>query len=209
VIRVGALLTVVALTSVAQEHLHRGLRFYDTQRYDEAIAEFRDGYALDPDPQFLYALGQAERKKGDCPAAVEAYRAYRRQAPAERQARAAEEQIARCLAASPVLVAPMGVPAVTAPGVTSPPARRRLWTWLGVGFTGAALASAAVVEIVASRHYDDLQRTCAPPAGPGCSNAAIDSLSREINAATGLFVTAGALGAAMVIAIVLESRNAR
>jgi tetratricopeptide (TPR) repeat protein len=207
VIRLVATIVAFALGAAAHEHLERGLRYYDTQRYEEAIREFRDGYALEPDPQFLYALGQAERKRGNCTAAVELYRTYLRSAPTDRQARVAEEQIARCTSAEPVVAAPAAPPPALAP--PSPPPRRRLWTWIGLGVTGAVLASAAAVEIAASSRYDELSRTCAAPLGTGCSNAAIDGLSHEIDAATGLFVAAGALGAATLVAIILESRHRR
>ena len=39
---------------------------------EEAIAAFKQGYQIEPDPQFLYALGQAQRMSGDCAHAVEA-----------------------------------------------------------------------------------------------------------------------------------------
>ena len=45
----------------ARVHLERGLKLYDKQRYDEAIVELRAGLAVDPQPDLLYALGQAER----------------------------------------------------------------------------------------------------------------------------------------------------
>jgi tetratricopeptide (TPR) repeat protein len=219
VIRI-VVLTLLALTaSVAQDHLERGLRLYDLQQYDEAIAEFRAGYAIDANPRFLYALGQALRKKGDCPAAIESYRAYLRTAPAERQAQAAEEQIARCEAATPPTgVASASPPssvasearpiAVAAPPPPNPP-RRRVYTWIGVGLTTATAVAGLALELTARNRYDALAGSCAPPHGAGCANGDIDALGREIDAATGLFVAAGALGVATVVAITLESRSRR
>lgn len=57
----------------ARVHLERGLKLYDRQRYDEAIAELRAGLAIDPQPDLLYALGQAERRRGNCQRALEYY----------------------------------------------------------------------------------------------------------------------------------------
>ncbi|MBI5543108.1 MAG: hypothetical protein HY901_04420, partial [Deltaproteobacteria bacterium] len=50
----------------ATRHLERGLRSYDVQQYEEAIAQFKKGYQLDPRPEFLFALAQAERLRGNC-----------------------------------------------------------------------------------------------------------------------------------------------
>jgi tetratricopeptide (TPR) repeat protein len=57
----------------ARVHLERGLKLYDRQRYDDAILELRAGLAIDPQPDLLYALGQAERRRGNCKRAVEYY----------------------------------------------------------------------------------------------------------------------------------------
>jgi tetratricopeptide (TPR) repeat protein len=209
VIRLAVLFVLVA--SVAQDHLTRGLRLYDVQQYDEAIAEFRAGYAIEPNPQFLYALGQALRKKGDCAAAVESYRAYLRTAPAERQAQAAEDQITRCEAtmAPPPRAVTAPPPEVTTVVAPPPPPRRRVYTWVGVGLTAATALAGAALEIAAHARYDSLLGSCAPPNGSGCAGGDIDALGREADAATGLFVAAGALGVATIVAIALESRRRR
>ena len=85
-----------AMSPTAAPYLERGLRFYATQRYREALAEFRSGYELDPHGDFLYAIGQAERLGGNCAAAVAAYRAYLRTEPPELEATKATGQIERC-----------------------------------------------------------------------------------------------------------------
>ena len=97
-------IAAVAAASPADELLERGLRSYAVGRYDEAIASFQRGYELAPRPDLLYALGQAQRMKGDCRAAVASYRAYLRTAPPERSAAPARQNLERCekeLASSP------------------------------------------------------------------------------------------------------------
>ena len=47
-------------------------------------------------PDFLYALGQAQRMQGDCRAAVASYRAYLRTSPPERSAAPARQNLERC-----------------------------------------------------------------------------------------------------------------
>jgi hypothetical protein len=80
----------------AKAHLERGLRHYEAKRYDDAIREFRDGYAIDERPEFLFAMAQAERLSGDCASAVDLYRRFLTEDPPDRQAAAAREQLARC-----------------------------------------------------------------------------------------------------------------
>lgn len=67
-----ALLLVVSLwlgrsaraDDVFDEHLGRGLRSYNEQRFNDAIKEFEAAYAIDPAPRLLINLGQAYRKVG-------------------------------------------------------------------------------------------------------------------------------------------------
>ena len=82
-----------------------------------------------------------------------------------------------------------------------------MYTWIGVGLTVATVAAGTALELVARDRYDLLARTCAPPGGPGCSNRDIDALGRQLDAATGLFIAAGAVGVATIVAIVIESRR--
>src|SRR5581483_9031596 len=88
----------------AQVLLDRGLRSYAVGKYAEAIESFRAGYQIDPRPDFLYALAQAERMSGDCRGAVAAYRAFLRTSPPEKAAVSARQNLERCeapLAAEP------------------------------------------------------------------------------------------------------------
>lgn len=88
----------------AAPYLERGLRFYNTQKYAEALGELRAGYQIDPHPDFLYAIGQAERLSGNCKDAALAYRAYLRTQPPELEASRAQTQLARCEAPPPPVV---------------------------------------------------------------------------------------------------------
>jgi hypothetical protein len=111
--------------AAAMEHLVRGSKLYDQGHYDEAIAELKAGYALEARPDFLYALGQAERKRGDCKAAVAWYQRYVESGPSTQRTVATLVQIDRCkqeLAASSPTKPPPPV-AQTAPPVaqTAPP----------------------------------------------------------------------------------------
>jgi tetratricopeptide (TPR) repeat protein len=53
-----------------------GFRAYEAGDYTSAIAAFERAHAHSPDPRLLYALGNAQRKAGDCPAAIRSYEAF-------------------------------------------------------------------------------------------------------------------------------------
>ena len=117
-----------ALAAPADDLRASGLRSYAVGRYDEAIAAFQRGYQLDPRPDLLYALAQAQRMKGDCKAAVASYRAYLRTAPPERAALPARQNLERCereLSSAPPPVASPAPEVVMPPSApASPPPRR-------------------------------------------------------------------------------------
>lgn len=148
------LVAAVALAAPADELLERGLRSYAVGRYDEAIAAFQRGYELAPRADFLYALGQAQRMKGDCRAAVASYRAYLRTSPPERSAAPARQNLDRCErelanAPPPVVAAPppASLPATDAPppAVAPPAPPRRRWQDDRAAPLLAALGGAALV----------------------------------------------------------------
>jgi len=89
----------------ARRHLDAGNKLYLEGRYDDAVRELRAGYAIDARPDFLYALGQAERKRGDCKAAVRYYQAFVDTGQSPQRTVAVLVQIDRCkqeMAAAPV-----------------------------------------------------------------------------------------------------------
>ncbi len=77
-------------------HLQRGIEFYAEKQFELAIVEFRAGYAIDPRPDFLFALAQAERLSGDCPTAIIYYRRFLETGPTANQAEAARVNMRRC-----------------------------------------------------------------------------------------------------------------
>ena len=127
----------------AAPYLERGLRLYATQRYAEAIEELKAGYQLDPHPDFLYAIGQAERLRGDCKAATEAYRAYLRTEPPVLESTRAREQIERC---EPQLAPSMPGEAFGVPGYAM------------AGGSVAALGAGALCLIAGKHHASDAGR---------------------------------------------------
>jgi hypothetical protein len=108
----------------ARRHLDKGNRLYLEGRYDDAIVELQAGYALEQRPDFLYALGQAERKRGDCKAAIRYYQAFVDTGQSPQRTVAVLVQIDRCkqeLAAAPATPqASQSPPAAAEPPSQSP-----------------------------------------------------------------------------------------
>jgi tetratricopeptide (TPR) repeat protein len=84
----------------ARAHLQAGMKLYEQEHFVEAIAELRQGLAIDPQPDILYALGQAERKRGDCAHAVEYYQSCLALVNDPAAAAAIKVQIERCQVSS-------------------------------------------------------------------------------------------------------------
>lgn len=80
----------------AQEKLRRGIELFEKGEYEQAIDALKAGYAIEPRTEFLYALGQSERRRGNCVKAVEYYKQFLAANPPERQAEATRVHVERC-----------------------------------------------------------------------------------------------------------------
>lgn len=95
------------LAAGAKARLDAGLEHYNAGRYEAAIAEFEAAYAIDPDPQLLFAWAQAERLAKRCSAAVPRYRKYLESKPSTDAVTLATNGISLCEAsAKPAPVEP-------------------------------------------------------------------------------------------------------
>lgn len=148
--------------TAAQLRLERGLEAYRDRRYDEAIREFLAGFEADPQPEFLYALGQAARAKGDCARAGEYFRAFLATLPTPRQVEATQVQLARCgheRGAQPASSAsmPSSAPAVVA--TVSAPAARAVPPRARAARARVRLAACGGVDIVSRQGIAELAAT--------------------------------------------------
>jgi hypothetical protein len=64
------------MTPRAAKHFEAGRRLFAIQEFDSALKEFKAGYLIDPQPEFLYAIAQSERLLNDCRDADLAYNQY-------------------------------------------------------------------------------------------------------------------------------------
>jgi tetratricopeptide (TPR) repeat protein len=136
----------------ARRHLERGMGSYNQKDFEKAIVELKKGQKIDPRPEFLYALGQVYRAKGNCAEALKYYEAFLETAPRPQQAEAARLNIERCkelLAPPKPEPKPEPPPPVAAPPPTTPEPTtvvlRRPW-WRN--WTAHALVAGGVATLV-------------------------------------------------------------
>lgn len=91
-----ATLAPAELDPEAKEHFERGLAGYNEKAYATAVKEFRVAYALDPQPDILFAWAQAERLYGRCSRATKLYQRFLKSRPSQQQAEAARIGVDRC-----------------------------------------------------------------------------------------------------------------
>lgn len=84
------------MTPEARVRFDQGSLLYQEKEYTKALEEFFIGYVIDPQPDFLYTIGQVYRAKGDCGNAIEAYRAYLRTDPPAAKGTKAKANMERC-----------------------------------------------------------------------------------------------------------------
>jgi tetratricopeptide (TPR) repeat protein len=82
--------------TTADEWLALGLSRYESGDWKGAVEAFHKGHELDPRPQFLFAIAQAERRRGNCKAAVVYYDRFLATSPPAEQEQAATTQLRRC-----------------------------------------------------------------------------------------------------------------
>jgi tetratricopeptide (TPR) repeat protein len=73
-VAMAALARNAAAEPTARGLFKQGIEEYKAQKYDAAAATLKQSYALDPKPDVLFALAQAERLGGRCPEAVTHYK---------------------------------------------------------------------------------------------------------------------------------------
>lgn len=151
-------LLLAAARAEAGDHTARRLRRaalaeYQAGDYAAAARDFRASYDRDPDPELLYALGQALRLSGDCAAAVEAYRDFLIRLPDDAQASAAREKIDVCedvLAPTPEPPKRPAAPARRTAVPLAPPVRTARGSWLRDPVGGALLAGGVAAAATGS-----------------------------------------------------------
>lgn len=84
----------------AKAHVAKATRAHQSGNFQEARAELEAAYALDPKPDYLYALGQVHAKLGDCREATSYYRRFAALQKDPQVARVVDQAIEACKPAS-------------------------------------------------------------------------------------------------------------
>ena len=85
----------------AQAHIERAEAAHAEGRFEEALSELTLAYALDPDPQLLFAIGQIHVKLGHCPEAITFYERFLATKPSREEAAVVRQAITTCKDAPP------------------------------------------------------------------------------------------------------------
>jgi tetratricopeptide (TPR) repeat protein len=181
-----------AMTPAARALYETGLARYAAKDYGAAIRAFEDGFALDPQREFLFANAQARRLAGDCRGAVPLYQRFLGMSPPAVQGSATQIALARC--AQQMATAKLE-PVVRAP-VAPPPAPPPPWTH---DRAGAALLVAGVVGLGVGSGFLAAALAARPPANAS-SYDAYDSAGGRAETRRSIAVVGFAAGGALVAA---------
>ena len=99
----------------AKAHIERGSKAYASGNYRDALRELTLAYALDPDPELLFAIGQINVKLGDCASATTFYQRFLDTHPAASEAGVAHQAIEGCATVKPtqsLITATLTLPAI-------------------------------------------------------------------------------------------------
>ncbi|HEY5947192.1 MAG TPA: hypothetical protein VIV40_16930 [Kofleriaceae bacterium] len=102
----------------AQKHITKATEAHQAGKYDVALTELQAAYALDPQPDLLYAIGQVHVKLGKCEDAIGSYEKFLATKPPAEPAAAAREAIENCKKQAPP---PEPAPEPTPPPQPEPP----------------------------------------------------------------------------------------
>lgn len=202
------------MSAEARAHFDRGTAYYETGDFAAAITELEAGRQLDPNPDFLYALGQAYRKQGDCTHAVESYLAFLATHPPDAEATRARENIKRC---SPEPAEPVAAPppppivhrAEPPPVVHREPDERAPFY---TDVPGGVLAAGGLLGLGAGVTYFVLGERDARAANSAPTLARLqqlaDSSDRDRTIGTVCTIAGGALAVGAVVRYVMVGRRA-
>lgn len=184
-----------AARAKAKVHYQAARIYYSEGRFDKAAGEFRESFHIYPEPAFLFNIGQALEKSGKDREALAAYRQYL-------AARPDAEDRGLVLSTIGVLekrIAPMdaGVAPHSSTNVDAgqPPSKRRPWTNVAIGASGATLAGGILFGFLEAQANGQLKT-----AGHSEPNA-LASNAKNMAKIANLLYTVSALSAAAAVVL--------
>lgn len=133
----------------AQKHIAKATEAHQASKFDVALTELEAAFALDPQPDLLYAIGQVHVKLNNCPVAISFYERFLETKPAAEPAAATNEAIKNCraqLEAQPApVVEPTPVPIEPTPVTPPPPAESTPHKFDAIGTTLVGLGVVSTI----------------------------------------------------------------
>jgi len=80
----------------AKAHIEKATAAHAAGKYDDALRELTLAYALDPQPELLFGIGQVHMKLGDCESATTFYQRFIATKPNPKAAAIAQKAITTC-----------------------------------------------------------------------------------------------------------------
>jgi tetratricopeptide (TPR) repeat protein len=111
----------IAAADPASDLSKRGFDQFKAGKYAEATATLSKAYGMDPRPETLFALAQAERLGGDCKAAVEHYHQVLEKVSDLNVGKLVAQALAMCPGAEPPPEPAKPIPAPPVPVALPPP----------------------------------------------------------------------------------------
>jgi len=185
----------------AREHIERATELHAAGQFTEALGELTLAFALDPDPQLLFAIGQVHVKLGHCTEAITFYERFLATKPRAEEAATVRQAIAKCNEA--VTTKPVDVPVVVEP----PPPQAIVVTTTAPWYTdwiGDALVGGGVVTWIASAVVYRSARSTRDDADDAATYEEYEDLLDKARGRRTLSVVVAAGGAALVTAGVLR-----
>jgi tetratricopeptide (TPR) repeat protein len=204
--------------AAAKKYFKSGQSLLQSERYGEAIVEFKKAYDITKDGLVMGQIAQAYAKAGDFESALTAIRVYREALPEGERASAdtliKDYEKAIKEGRSKKLVLPGEEPpkveepkkeeaAPPPPPEEKPAKKRRLYTWIAAGAAGALALSALVVGLNAQSRFDELADTCKPT----CKDSEVDSVKTRALVADVLWGTAAAAAVTAAVLFFVEGRG--
>jgi tetratricopeptide (TPR) repeat protein len=138
----------------AQKHITRATTAHQAAKYDVALTELEAAYALDPQPDLLFAMGQVQVKLDRCAEAIGLYERFIATNPPADAAASANEAITTCKAKLPPPPPPQPEPPPPepepAPAPPPPQAESPRVDRLGAAVVGAGVVTVVVGAVLYS-----------------------------------------------------------
>lgn len=179
---------------------------FQAGRFAEALVAFEALYALDPQPELLFAMGRCHQQLGDCARATDRFRAFLATGPEPAAREAAEARVAACAAAPPDVPpsdaadAPPLLQGVAVTSTTDRVARPGRGLIVGLAGAGFGVGAAAITLEVLGRRALDASADRGGAGDRAGRDAEYDRAQRlHIGAQIGGVIAVGCVAAAAVV----------